>query len=93
MNVCFVGIRSIPRQVNHEWLKQLFFAGTCTQDLSEEIPRNILTKKSRNWPPVACQERRGGHRSPRIWKLTLIEEDSREIWRWPSIENFLVDLR
>jgi putative ABC transport system permease protein len=25
--------------------------------------------------------------------MTLIEEDSREVWRWPSIESFLADLR
>src|SRR5207245_9858414 len=25
--------------------------------------------------------------------VTLIEEDSREIWRWPSIESFFADVR
>jgi len=25
--------------------------------------------------------------------ITLIEEDSRALWRWPSIENFLMDIR
>jgi len=75
------------------WLKQLFSRRRLYGDLSEEIREHLEEKidelaasgMSRK-EAIAAAHRQFGN-------ITLIEEDSRTVWQWPSIENFLMDVR
>ena len=72
------------------WLKQLFSRRRLYGDLSEEIREHLEEKidelaasgMSRK-EAIAAAHRQFGN-------ITLIEEDSRTVWQWPSIENFLM---
>ncbi len=75
------------------WLKQLFSRRRLHNDLSDEIREHLEEKIEElvvNGIPrkeaTAAARREFGN-------VTLVEQDSREVWRWPSIEGFLTDLR
>src|SRR6266702_296726 len=75
------------------WLKQLFSRRRLYNDLSEEIREHleekieelVATGVSRN-EADACARREFGN-------ITLIEEDSRNAWRWAAMEDFFMDVR
>src|SRR3981189_2796496 len=75
------------------WLKQLFSRRRLYKDLSEEIRAHLNEKieelvaagMPRKEPPAAARREFGN--------LTLTEQDSRAVWRWPSLENFFMDVR
>src|SRR5882757_4574737 len=75
------------------WLKQLFSRHHQYNDLSEEIQEHLEEKieelvaggMSRNEATYAARREFGNVR--------LTEEDSRTVWRWPSLEDLLMDLR
>src|SRR5438552_12474607 len=76
-----------------KWLKQWFLRRRIYGDLSEEITEhhreNIEELVASGMPrkeAVAAARREFGN-------VTLIEEDSRTVWRWPSVEDFFMDLR
>jgi predicted permease len=74
------------------WFKQLFSRRRLFNDLSEEIQAHLeenieeLVASGMPRKEAAAARREFGN-------VTLIEEDSREVWQWPSIENFLMDIR
>src|SRR5437868_1389331 len=75
------------------WLRQLFFRRHLYKDFSEEI-REHLDEKIEELVLSGMSRKEAAAMARREFgNATLIEEGSREIWRWPSIENFLVDLR
>jgi uncharacterized protein YoaH (UPF0181 family) len=75
------------------WLKQLFSRRRLYNDLSEEIREHLEEKieelvaggMSRKEATAAARREFGN--------VTLTEEDSRAVWRWPSIEDFFMDVR
>jgi predicted permease len=75
------------------WLRQLFSRRRLYKDLSEEIQEHLEEKveelvaggMSRK-DAVAAARRAFGN-------VTLTEEDSRNVWRWPSVEDHLADIR
>ncbi len=75
------------------WLKQLFSRGRLYHDLSAEIQQHldekidelVATGMSRKEATVAARRAFGN--------AALIENDGREVWRWPSMEDFLLDIR
>src|SRR5256885_16842722 len=76
-----------------KWLKQLFLRRRIYGDLSEEITEHLREKieelVASGMPrkeAVAAARREFGN-------VTLIEEDSRTVWRWPSLEHFFMDGR
>ena len=76
-----------------KWLKQWFLRRRIYGDLSEEITEHLREKieelVASGMPrkeAVAAARREFGN-------VTLIEEDSRTVWRWPSVEDFFMDLR
>src|SRR5207248_11658505 len=76
-----------------KWLKQLFLRRRIYGDLSEEITGHLREKIAElvaggmpRKEAVAAARREFGN-------VTLIEEDSRTVWRWPSVEDFFMDLR
>src|SRR5256885_8109899 len=75
-----------------KWMKQLFLRRRIYGDLSDEIQAHLEEKiaelVARGMPrteAAAAARREFGN-------VTLTKEDSREVWRWPSIENLLTDV-
>jgi len=76
-----------------KWLKQLFPRRRLYGDLSEvirehleqEIDELVAAGLSRKEAAAAARREFGN--------VTLVEEDSREVWRRPSIENPVADVR
>ena len=75
------------------WIQQLFSRRRLYDELSEEIRAHLDEKieelLARGMPrkeAVASARRELGN-------LTLLEEDSRAVWRWPSAEDFFMDIR
>src|SRR5215472_2516602 len=75
------------------WLKQLFSRRRLYGDLSEEIREHLEEKVEglvRNG-----MSRKGAELAARLefGNVTLMEENARDVWRCPSIENLLHDIR
>jgi predicted permease len=75
------------------WLTQLFSRRRMYSDLSAEIQEHLderieelIAEGMLKKDAVAAARREFGN-------VTLIAEDSREVWRWRSIENFMIDVR
>src|SRR6266567_7361601 len=75
------------------WFKQLFSRRCLYDDLSEEIHEHLEEKieelAASGMPrkeAVAAARREFGN-------VTLMEEDSRAVWQWPSMESFFMDFR
>src|SRR5260370_8986688 len=75
------------------WLKQLFSRRRLYGELSEEI-REHLEEKIEELVADGMSRKEARYAARREFgNVTLIQEDSRNAWRWPSIENFLMDVR
>jgi predicted permease len=75
------------------WLRQLLSRRGMYNDLSAEMQQHLdekveeLTSNGMSKKDAIVAARR------ELGNLSLIEEDSRDVWRWLSIENFLADVR
>jgi predicted permease len=75
------------------WMRQLFSRKRLYRELSEEIQAHLEEKveelvadgMSRD-EAIRCARREFGN-------VHLIEENSREVWGWPSVESVLLDVR
>ena len=75
------------------WFKQLFSRRRLYNDLSEEI-REHLEQKIEELVASGMSKKEATAAARREFgDLSLIEEDSRNVWRWPSLENLLRDIR
>src|SRR5882724_12871302 len=75
------------------WLKQIFSRRRLCNDLSEEI-RAHLDEKIEELVAAGMPRKDATAAARREFgNLTLVEQDSRTVWRWPSLENFFMDVR
>jgi predicted permease len=75
------------------WLKRLFSRRRLYGDLSDEI-REHLEEKIEELVADGMPRKEAAAAARRAFgNVTLTEEDSRNVWRWPSIEDFLADVR
>ncbi len=75
------------------WLKQLFSRRRLYNDLSEEI-REHLEEKIEELVAGGMSREEAEHAARREFgNMTLAEEDGREVWRWPRMENRIEDIR
>src|SRR5882724_7610074 len=75
------------------WLKQLFSRRRLYKDLSEEI-REHLDEKVEELVRGGVSRKEAGAAARRAFgNVTLTEEDSRSVWRWPSVEELRADVR
>ena len=75
------------------WLKQLFSRHHQYNDLSEEIQAH-LDEKIEDLVAGGMSRNKATYEARREFgSVRLTEEDSRTVWRWPSCEDFLMDLR
>src|SRR5258708_29454376 len=75
------------------WLRRLFSRRRLYKDLSEEIREYIEEKVEKLVAAGTSRKEAAAEARREFGNVTLIEEDSRDAWRWPSFENFLMDLR
>jgi len=75
------------------WLNQLFSRRRLYDDLSEEIQQHLeekieeLVAEGMSRPDATAAARR------EFGSVSLTEEESREVWQWPSLESFVADIR
>jgi macrolide transport system ATP-binding/permease protein len=75
------------------WLKQLFSRRGLYNELSDEI-REHLEEKIEELVADGMSRKAAAHAARREFgNVALIEEDSRAVWRWPSLEGLFADLR
>jgi putative ABC transport system permease protein len=74
-------------------LKQLFSRRRLYNDLSDEI-REHLEEKIEELVATGMPRKEATAAARRAFgNLTLIEDDSRQVWRWRSVEQFFSDVR
>src|SRR5215469_5130448 len=75
------------------WLTRLFHRHRLHNDVSAEMRAHLDEKIDVLIASgLSCEEAtRTAHRE--FGNVTLLEERSREVWRWPSLESFLADIR
>ena len=75
------------------WLKHLFSRRRLYNDLSDEIQQH-LEEKTKELVASGMSRAEATAAARRAFgNLTLIENDSREVWQWPSLESFFADVR
>src|SRR5712671_1011457 len=75
------------------WLKQLFSRRRIYGELSEEI-REHMEEKIEDLVAGGMSRREASYAARREFgNVMLVEESSRDVWRWPFIEDFLMDFR
>ena len=75
------------------WFKQLFSRRRLYDDLSKEIQEHLEEKIEELVASGMSRKEAAAAARREFGNVTLMEEDSREVWRWSSIENFLMDVR
>ena len=75
------------------WLKQLTSRQKQYSELSEEI-REHLDEKTEELIATGMSRQDAAAAARREFgNVSLIEEDSRSVWRWASVEQFFSDVR
>jgi putative ABC transport system permease protein len=75
------------------WLKQLFSRRRLYNDLSNEI-RDHLDEKIEELVSTGLSRKEATAAAHRQFgNITLVEQDSREVWQWATIESLFADLR
>jgi putative ABC transport system permease protein len=75
------------------WLKQLFSRRRLYSDLSDEMQQH-LDEKIEELVVTGMSRKEASATARRAFgNLTLIEHDSRDVWRWPSVESLFADIR
>src|SRR2546426_5286934 len=75
------------------WLNQLFSRRRLYNDLSEEIQAHLEEKSAQLIASGMPRKQATAPARRELGNVTLTEEDSRTVWRWPSIEDFFMDIR
>jgi len=75
------------------WLTQLFSRRRLYRDLSEEIQAH-LDEKVEELVAEGISREEATYRARREFgNVGLVQEQSGDVWRWPSMEDFLMDVR
>jgi predicted permease len=75
------------------WLKQLISRRRLYNDLSHEMQQHLDEKIEELVASGMPRKEASAVARRAFGNLTLIEQDSREVWQWPSIESFSADVR
>jgi predicted permease len=75
------------------WFKRLFSRRRLYRDLSKEMQQHLDEKIEELVATGMSKKEATGTARRAFGNVTLMEEDSREVWRWPSIESFAADIR
>jgi len=75
------------------WLKQLFSRRRLYNYLSVEMHQHLEEKTEELVAAGMSRKEATAAARREFGNLSLLEEDSRDVWRWLSIENLLADVR
>jgi predicted permease len=75
------------------WLKQLFSRRQQYGELTEEIQAHLDEKAEELVARGMSKEEAMQAARREFGNLGIVEENSRDVWRWPSVEDFLMDVR
>ncbi len=75
------------------WLKQMFSRRRLYNELSDEMQQHIDEKIEELVAAGMSKKEANAAARREFGNLRLLEEDSRDVWRWLSIENFFADVR
>jgi len=75
------------------WLRQLFSRKRRFDELSDEIREHLDEKVSELMTAGMSREEAAHAARQEFGNVGLTEEKGREVWRWPSIEDFFADVR
>ncbi len=75
------------------WIRQLFRRRRLYGDLSDEIQEHLEEKIEELVAGGMSREDATRAARREFGNVTLLEQRSREVWQWPSIENFFMDVR
>jgi predicted permease len=75
------------------WLKQLVSRRRLYNALSDELQQHLEEKIEELVAADMPRKEAAAAARRQFGNVTLIENDSREVWQWPSIESFFADLR
>jgi putative ABC transport system permease protein len=76
-----------------KWFTQLFSRRRLYGELSEEIQEHLYEKIEEFVASGMSRKDAAAAARREFGNVTLIEEDSRTVWRWPSVEGLLSDIR
>lgn len=75
------------------WLKHLFSRRKLYSELAEEIREHLEEKMEELVESGMSREEAAYAARREFGNVTLIKEDSREVWRWGALEDFFLDVR
>ena len=75
------------------WIKQLFGRCEMYDDLSEEIQQHLDEKVDELVRGGMSPDKARAQARREFGNVTLLEQDSREVWQWPLAENLWRDVR
>jgi putative ABC transport system permease protein len=75
------------------WFAQLFSQRRIYSDLSAEIQEHLKERVEELMADGMPKKEAEATARREFGNVTLVEEDSREVWRWRSIENLAIDVR
>jgi putative ABC transport system permease protein len=75
------------------WIKQLFSRQRLYGDLSDEIQEHLAEKVDELVAGGMPREEATFAAQREFGNVLQIEERSREVWQWPALENFFIDVR
>ncbi len=75
------------------WLRQLFSRRRVYGDLSEEIREHLEEKIEELVADGMSRKEATAAARRQFGNVSLTEEQSREVWQWPSLESFVADVR
>jgi putative ABC transport system permease protein len=76
-----------------KWIRQLFSRRRLYGDLSEEIQEHLEEKIEELVASGLSRKEAAAAARREFGNITLVEESSREVWRWPAVEDFFMDVR
>jgi hypothetical protein len=75
------------------WLKRLFWRRRFFSELSEEIQAHLEEKIEELVADAMSRKEATAAARRAFGNVTLTDEDSRNVWRWPSVEELFADIR
>jgi predicted permease len=75
------------------WLKQIFSRRGLFDELSKEIREHLAEKIAELEADGMSREEAASAARREFGNVTLTEQEGREVWRWPRVEDFTQDIR
>ena len=76
-----------------DWIPQIFRRRKFYEDLSEEIRLHIEERTEQLMCDGMSAEDAAQAARRAFGNQTLLEERSREVWQWPRVETFILDIK